>query len=161
MPVKLFVGPSEDKTMDITVRPLIRRQQAEGVHHRRQRTTSPTGSLSFAAPIASTTRCRTMPQRRRNGCGSAADGCWWTAARARSRSLKLPDFDPFYSEVSWYRDYAAYCGITRQWRAGECGCRRDRRARSRCFARNWARTRWTTRRTAIAPRRIGSASPRA
>ena len=25
--------------------------------------------------------------------------------------LKLPDFDPFYSQVSWYRDYAAYCGI--------------------------------------------------
>ena len=26
--------------------------------------------------------------------------------------VKLPDFDPFYSDVSWYRDYAAYCGIT-------------------------------------------------
>ncbi len=26
--------------------------------------------------------------------------------------IKLPDFDPFYSDVSWYRDYAAYCGIT-------------------------------------------------
>jgi hypothetical protein len=26
--------------------------------------------------------------------------------------LKLPDFDPFYSEVSWYRDYAACCGLT-------------------------------------------------
>ena len=24
----------------------------------------------------------------------------------------MPDFDPFYSLVSWYRDYAAYCGIT-------------------------------------------------
>ena len=26
--------------------------------------------------------------------------------------LKLPEFDPFYSNVSWYRDYAAYCGIS-------------------------------------------------
>ena len=26
--------------------------------------------------------------------------------------IKLTDFDPFYSEVSWYRDYAAYCGTT-------------------------------------------------
>ena len=25
-------------------------------------------------------------------------------------AVKLPDFDPFYSDVSWYRDYAAYCG---------------------------------------------------
>jgi hypothetical protein len=26
--------------------------------------------------------------------------------------LRLPDFDAFYSEVAWYRDYAAYCGIS-------------------------------------------------
>ncbi len=26
--------------------------------------------------------------------------------------VKLADFDAFYSQVSWYRDYAAYCGIT-------------------------------------------------
>jgi hypothetical protein len=26
-------------------------------------------------------------------------------------AINLPDFDPFYSVVSWYRDYAAYCGI--------------------------------------------------
>ena len=26
-------------------------------------------------------------------------------------TITLPDFDPFYSVVSWYRDYAAYCGV--------------------------------------------------
>jgi hypothetical protein len=26
-------------------------------------------------------------------------------------SVNLPEFDPFYSVVSWYRDYAAYCGV--------------------------------------------------
>ncbi len=26
-------------------------------------------------------------------------------------AINLPDFDPFYSVVSWYRDYAAYCGV--------------------------------------------------
>jgi hypothetical protein len=26
--------------------------------------------------------------------------------------LKLPDYDPSVSQVSWFRDYAAYCGIT-------------------------------------------------
>ncbi len=46
-----------------------------------------------------------------NGCGSAAAGFWSTASRARLRSLKLPDFDALSSQVSWYRDYAAYCGI--------------------------------------------------
>src|SRR4051812_40362451 len=26
-------------------------------------------------------------------------------------AINLAEFDPFYSVVSWYRDYAAYCGI--------------------------------------------------
>jgi len=26
--------------------------------------------------------------------------------------LKLPEFDPFYSTASWYRDYIAYCGVS-------------------------------------------------
>jgi len=26
--------------------------------------------------------------------------------------VKMPEFDPAYSRVSWYRDYAAYCGIS-------------------------------------------------
>jgi hypothetical protein len=26
--------------------------------------------------------------------------------------VKLPDYDPGVSHVSWFRDYAAYCGIT-------------------------------------------------
>jgi hypothetical protein len=26
-------------------------------------------------------------------------------------AINLPDFDPYYSVVSWYRDYAAYCAI--------------------------------------------------
>ena len=27
-------------------------------------------------------------------------------------ALKLPDYDPAASQVSWFRDYAAYCGVT-------------------------------------------------
>jgi hypothetical protein len=27
-------------------------------------------------------------------------------------ALKLPDYDPAVSQVSWFRDYAAYCGLT-------------------------------------------------
>jgi hypothetical protein len=26
--------------------------------------------------------------------------------------LNLPEFDPFYSTASWYRDYIAYCGVS-------------------------------------------------
>src|SRR5215472_13602496 len=27
-------------------------------------------------------------------------------------SVNLPEFDPYYSVASWYRDYVAYCGIS-------------------------------------------------
>jgi hypothetical protein len=30
--------------------------------------------------------------------------------------VPLPDFDPFYSMSSWYRDYVAYCGISEDGR---------------------------------------------
>jgi hypothetical protein len=26
--------------------------------------------------------------------------------------INLPEFDPFYSTASWYRDYIAYCGVS-------------------------------------------------
>lgn len=29
----------------------------------------------------------------------------------RVTPVTLPEFDPFYSDVAWYQDYAAYCGI--------------------------------------------------
>ena len=30
----------------------------------------------------------------------------------RASQLNLPEFDPFYSTSSWYRDYIAYCGVS-------------------------------------------------
>jgi hypothetical protein len=39
---------------------------------------------------------------------------WLLVDRTNGRisKLSLPEFDPFYSVVSWFRDYAAYCGVT-------------------------------------------------
>jgi len=41
-------------------------------------------------------------------------GGWLLVDRATGHisPLNLPEFDAVYSAVSWYRDYAAYCGIT-------------------------------------------------
>jgi hypothetical protein len=41
-------------------------------------------------------------------------GGWLSVDRVSSHiaSLALPEFDPYYSTVSWYRDYAAYCGVS-------------------------------------------------
>jgi hypothetical protein len=41
-------------------------------------------------------------------------GPWLMVDRITGRvtPLKLPDYDPGVSQVSWFRDYAAYCGVT-------------------------------------------------
>jgi hypothetical protein len=41
-------------------------------------------------------------------------GPWLIVDRVTGRAtpLKLPDYDPGASQVAWFRDYAAYCGVT-------------------------------------------------
>jgi hypothetical protein len=41
-------------------------------------------------------------------------GGWLLVDRVTGRvsPLNLPNFDAFYSAVSWYRDYVAYCGVS-------------------------------------------------
>lgn len=41
-------------------------------------------------------------------------GPWLLIDRASGRvsALKLPDYDPGVSQVVWFRDYGAYCGLT-------------------------------------------------
>jgi len=41
-------------------------------------------------------------------------GPWLLVDRATGHisALKLPDYDPAVSQVTWFRDYAAYCGLT-------------------------------------------------
>jgi hypothetical protein len=41
-------------------------------------------------------------------------GGWLLVDRLTGRvsQLNLPEFDPFYSNASWYRDYVAYCGVS-------------------------------------------------
>jgi hypothetical protein len=41
-------------------------------------------------------------------------GPWLLVDRAtgHAAALKLPEYDPGVSQVSWFRDYAAYCGVT-------------------------------------------------
>ncbi|HZP05428.1 MAG TPA: hypothetical protein VFB43_11045 [Terracidiphilus sp.] len=41
-------------------------------------------------------------------------GPWLLVDRVTGRvtALKLPDYDPGVSQVSWFRDYSAYCGVT-------------------------------------------------
>jgi hypothetical protein len=109
--VKLLVGPAEDKTLNIPIRPLY----------------VDTKLKEFTTGDAHDVTDRVFVVRRAYrindtlpGEGRKAPkwlwqrGAWLLVDRVSGKIslVKLPDFDAFYSEVSWYRDYAAYCGIT-------------------------------------------------
>ena len=53
--------------------------------------------------------------------------------------LKLPDYDPGVSQVSWFRDYAAYCGVTATGKAATPWLRNWPPA-SPCSQKNWTAT---------------------
>ena len=110
-PVKLYVGPSEDKAIDITVRALYvdakLKEFTSGKPHDvtdREFVVRRAFRINDALPddAGKTPKWLWQP------------GGWLLVDRGSGRitQLKLPDFDPFYSEVSWYRDYAAYCGVS-------------------------------------------------
>jgi len=110
MPVKLAVGPSEEKSVDIAVRPLVVDGQVKdfttGDSHDvtdREFVVRRAYRINDALPEDAHKAPKWMWQR----------GGWLLVDRKSGKIslLKLPDFDPFYSQVSWYRDYAAYCGI--------------------------------------------------
>lgn len=111
IPVKLFVGPSEDKSMDITVRALYVDTNLK------EFTTAATHDITdreFVVRRAFRVNDSLPNDARKTPRWMWQRGGWLLVNRVSGKitSLKLPDFDAFYSEVSWYRDYAAYCGVT-------------------------------------------------
>lgn len=111
MPVKLFVGPSEDKTVDITVRALYVDTKLKDF------TTGDAHDVTdreFVIRRAYRINDALPEDQRKTPKWLWQRGGWLLVDRVSGRIslVKLPDFDAFYSEVSWYRDYAAYCGIT-------------------------------------------------
>lgn len=110
MPVKLLVGPSEDQTIDIAVRPLYVDGKGKDFT---------TGDIHDVTDREFVVRRAyrlndSLPDDNRKTPKWLWERGDWLLVDRRSRKtalLKLPDFDAFYSQVSWYRDYAAYCGI--------------------------------------------------
>lgn len=111
MQVKLFLGPSEDRTMPLVVRPLYvgsnLKEFTTGELHEvtdRMFVVRRAFRVNDSLPEEPKKLPKWMWQR----------GGWLLVDRATGRvsPINLPEFDPFYSDVAWYRDYAAYCGIT-------------------------------------------------
>ncbi len=108
---KLFVGPAEDKTIDIGIRALY----VDG--NLKEFTTGSTHDVTdreFVVRRAYRINDALPDDERRGPKWLWQRGGWLLVNRAAGKitALKLPEFDAFYSDVSWYRDYAAYCGIS-------------------------------------------------
>lgn len=111
MPVKLFLGSNEDKSLDIQIRSLYvdgrLREFTTGDPHdvtERLFVVRRAYRLNDWLPSDENKAHKWKWQR----------GGWLLVDRDTGRvtQINLPSFDPFYSLASWYRDYAAYCGVS-------------------------------------------------
>ncbi len=109
--VKLFVGPNEDSTLQINIQPLMVDGKIK--------------EFTTGAPHDVTDRLFVVRRAYRINDQIGDDranpprwkwqrGGWLLVDRDSGRvsQLTLPEFDPYYSAASWFRDYVAYCGVS-------------------------------------------------
>jgi hypothetical protein len=111
MPVKLFVGTNEDKSIDLKVRPLfVDGKIKEFTTGETHDVTEQTFVVQRAYRVNDTLPDdpKALPKWRWQR------GTWLLVDRVNGHvsKLNLPEFDPYYSTVSWYREFAAYCGTS-------------------------------------------------
>ena len=110
-PAKLHLGPSEERIVDITVRALYvdtkLKEYTTGKPH-------DITDREFVVRRAFRINDALPDDPRKSPKWLWQLGGWILVDRSSGRitQLKLPDFNSSYSEVSWYRDYAAYCGVS-------------------------------------------------
>ena len=109
--VKLFVGASETRTMDVTIWPLFVDTKLKEYTTGKQHDVT---DREFVIRRAFRINDALPDEARKSPKWLWELGGWLLVNRTSGKitALRLPDFDSFYSEVSWYRDYAAYCGTT-------------------------------------------------
>jgi hypothetical protein len=109
--IKWCVGPTEGKCLDLKVRTLY----VDG--RTRETTLGPSHEITerlFVVRRAFRVN-DTLPGDKTPAPGWVWQrGGWLLADRLTGHisAIALPEFDPYYSVVSWYRDYAAYCGVS-------------------------------------------------
>ncbi len=109
--VKLFLGPTETKSEDIKIRALtvdgkIKEFTTGDPHDITEElfTVRRAYRVNDSLPDDNKPLPKWKWQR----------GGWVLVSRATGRvsQLKLPEFDPYYSDAVWYREYVAYCGVS-------------------------------------------------
>ena len=111
LPVKWFVGPTDDKVQPMNVRVLY----VDG--HVKDFTTGQPQDITDQLFVVR--RAYRLNDQLPEDANKVPHWKWQRAGwllvnrdSGRVSELKLPEFDPFYSVASWYRDYVAYCGIS-------------------------------------------------
>lgn len=105
--VKLFLGPEADRVQDMRIRSLnVDGRSREFTIDQPHDVTDGVFVVRRAYRMNDALTSRPDWKWQRDG--------WLLVDRSSGRvsKINLPDFDPFYSVVSWFRDYAAYCGVT-------------------------------------------------
>ncbi|HKS76306.1 MAG TPA: hypothetical protein VJQ82_24040 [Terriglobales bacterium] len=105
-----LVGPGEDKPVELRIRPLYvdtrLKEYTLGAAH------EVTERLFVVRRVFRVND--NLPEESSAPQWRWQRGGWLLVDRVTGRisQVPLPDYDPYYSIASWYRDYAAYCGIS-------------------------------------------------
>ncbi|MGH9523153.1 MAG: hypothetical protein ACRD3E_11545 [Terriglobales bacterium] len=109
LPVKMFIGPDQQKSIDMKIRSLyvdgkIREFTIGDPHDVTDRI--------FVVRRAYRVNDWLPEDEGTNHKWKWQRGGWLMVDRETGRvsQLTLPEFDPFFSVATWYRDYVAYCG---------------------------------------------------
>ncbi len=108
--VKWQAGDDEGKPVDVKIRPLY----VDG--RTKEFTLGPTHDVTDHAFVVQRMFRLTdsLPQDAGPTRWRWERGGWRLADRVTGKvqQITLPEFDPCYSAVNWFRDYAAYCGVS-------------------------------------------------
>jgi hypothetical protein len=114
MKVPFFLGPQEDKSIEIKIRSLmvdgkIKEFTTGDIHE----ITDKLFVVRRAYRVNDFLPDDPEPKKHRWKWQRAG---WILVDRSTARisQVALPEFDPFYSGASWFRDYVAYCGLNNE-----------------------------------------------
>jgi hypothetical protein len=109
--VKLYLGPEEERSAPMKVRALyvdtkLKEFVTGEIHEVTDRL--------FVVRRAYRLNNNLPPDESKTPSWVWERGGWLMVDRltAHVSQISLYEFDPFYSEASWFRDYAAYCGVS-------------------------------------------------
>jgi len=108
MTVKWLVGTQEETSLELKVRPLLVNGEVKFMS-----TGDSHDITSQVFVVREAHRLNDMLPTETSPKWKWQPGGWVMVNRpsARISKLTLPEFDSFYSEAAWYRDFVAYCGV--------------------------------------------------